>query len=523
MFWLTCLPLVAQHIPLTQYENAPFMYNPAHMNLRGEASLGVQYRHQPMFVGLNFQAFALSGEYSFWDRNRINKSTKDIKPTRYHEYVQGGFGFTILGEKQGNLLNTNGLFLRYNHILRAGKGRISLAPQVAFLQNSVQLQNVITDNQISTDFLETNSTTNENFANFQKGYASVGMGALWFLPDEGLGMRGFLGISAFHLNRPVLSSLDNGESRLPILGSLQAGYRFDLTEKWGLMPHVRLLSENTKMQTLVGLKGLYNLPTHRTLHAEVAYNTRQNLTFGAGIRQASWQARLTYDIPLGVGLQREYLSSQGAWELALAYHIQRKFKQPKPKQEPIKDTLTPYLAKMKVKKDSTEKALAQLKILEEATKEKQKADSVANAQVASLIKTKLEPIKDTTQLTTQTAKIDSVDIFTDLDTDILYFGLGNNTLTPISLQILERNLELLQKNPNLRANLIGHTCNTGTPDKNVILSKERAEKVKAILVGKGIDASRIKAIGMGDKEPVIDHNTDKNRQQNRRVEIILDE
>ncbi len=67
----------------------------------------------------------------------------------------------------------------------------------------------------------------------------------------------------------------------------------------------------------------------------------------------------------------------------------------------------------------------------------------------------------------------------------------------------------------------GHTDNAGQAEQNRKLSQKRAEAVVKYLVGKGIDAGRLVAKGYGPDKPIADNKTAKGRQQNRRVEFII--
>ncbi len=102
----------------------------------------------------------------------------------------------------------------------------------------------------------------------------------------------------------------------------------------------------------------------------------------------------------------------------------------------------------------------------------------------------------------------------------LEFDLGKATIRPTSYESLNKVAALLiEKNFSLK--LAGHTDNTGSMQTNLRLSKERAESVKAYLVSKGANASRIEATGYGPNQPIATNATAEGRQQNRRVEFTL--
>jgi OmpA-OmpF porin, OOP family len=65
----------------------------------------------------------------------------------------------------------------------------------------------------------------------------------------------------------------------------------------------------------------------------------------------------------------------------------------------------------------------------------------------------------------------------------------------------------------------GHTDSKGADAYNQKLSVKRAESVKAFLVSKGIDTSKVFTEGKGETQPVADNKTDEGRQKNRRVDV----
>ena len=69
--------------------------------------------------------------------------------------------------------------------------------------------------------------------------------------------------------------------------------------------------------------------------------------------------------------------------------------------------------------------------------------------------------------------------------------------------------------------IAGHTDNAGAAAQNKALSQKRAEAVKTYLVGKGVEADRLKPVGYGQEKPIGDNAKPEGKQQNRRVEFNI--
>jgi outer membrane protein OmpA-like peptidoglycan-associated protein len=106
--------------------------------------------------------------------------------------------------------------------------------------------------------------------------------------------------------------------------------------------------------------------------------------------------------------------------------------------------------------------------------------------------------------------------------DVL-FETGNAELKPGAVLDLDRLAGFLQRYPERRAVIEGHTDSVGGEDYNQGLSQRRAEAVRAYLLRKGVAAARVTATGMGESAPVASNDNAAGRQQNRRVEIIVDD
>jgi len=104
---------------------------------------------------------------------------------------------------------------------------------------------------------------------------------------------------------------------------------------------------------------------------------------------------------------------------------------------------------------------------------------------------------------------------------VIYFKRNSNDLPDRAYDMLDRIADFMVHNPETNININGYTDSIGSYSYNVSVSQFRANMVKGYLVGKGVEPIKIKALGLGPKNPIASNETDKGRQMNRRVEIEL--
>ena len=100
------------------------------------------------------------------------------------------------------------------------------------------------------------------------------------------------------------------------------------------------------------------------------------------------------------------------------------------------------------------------------------------------------------------------------------FDVGKSTIKPESMGEINRIVQLMTENPDLKFSVEGHTDSTGNPTSNQTLSEQRSQAIVAKLVELGIAQDRLTAVGKGQNSPIADNNTDEGRAKNRRVEFV---
>jgi outer membrane protein OmpA-like peptidoglycan-associated protein len=101
------------------------------------------------------------------------------------------------------------------------------------------------------------------------------------------------------------------------------------------------------------------------------------------------------------------------------------------------------------------------------------------------------------------------------------FGFDTAYIQPVSAGTLEAVAGGLKLRPDVRVAVEGHTDSVGSESYNQDLSRRRAESVKRILVGYGVEAERLEATGLGETNSIASDDTAEGRTLNRRVELVL--
>ena len=102
------------------------------------------------------------------------------------------------------------------------------------------------------------------------------------------------------------------------------------------------------------------------------------------------------------------------------------------------------------------------------------------------------------------------------------FATGRADLNAGGTDSLNKLVAFLNQYPDRNIMIEGHTDNVGSDASNLALSERRAGSVHTYLLQQGVGSQRISSSGLGESQPIADNDTDAGRQQNRRVEVIID-
>lgn len=109
----------------------------------------------------------------------------------------------------------------------------------------------------------------------------------------------------------------------------------------------------------------------------------------------------------------------------------------------------------------------------------------------------------------------------DLAMRAIRFETGKATLLSSSYRVLDQIATILNRYPDYRVSIAGHTDSVGSAESNLTLSEERAKSCYNYLLTRGFNPDRMSFIGYGETQPISSNRTREGRRLNRRVEFNM--
>lgn len=101
------------------------------------------------------------------------------------------------------------------------------------------------------------------------------------------------------------------------------------------------------------------------------------------------------------------------------------------------------------------------------------------------------------------------------------FNTGDAIITADSKPLLGQLADVANRCKAFNIEIAGHTDTVGDPAMNKALSQSRADAVRAYLVGKGVPAGQLTAIGYGAERPAVATGNEVAMAANRRIEFTV--
>lgn len=109
----------------------------------------------------------------------------------------------------------------------------------------------------------------------------------------------------------------------------------------------------------------------------------------------------------------------------------------------------------------------------------------------------------------------------EFETSDIHFDYDSSAILDSEIADLEKKAEWLKNNPDIPVTIEGHCDERGTTEYNLALGDRRAARIKAFLVGLGIDAARLTTLSYGEEKPVDKGYNEAAWARNRRVHFDI--
>ncbi len=103
----------------------------------------------------------------------------------------------------------------------------------------------------------------------------------------------------------------------------------------------------------------------------------------------------------------------------------------------------------------------------------------------------------------------------------LSFTEGSAMLNADGRAYLDNVAILLKEHPEMKILIYGHSCDLGSKQTNLRISKQRAETVRYYLTINGVPQNQIQSEGIADMQQLVPNTSEKNRLKNRRVSFVI--
>ncbi len=118
-------------------------------------------------------------------------------------------------------------------------------------------------------------------------------------------------------------------------------------------------------------------------------------------------------------------------------------------------------------------------------------------------------------------KAEKLELGREYELNDINFATNSYELDEVARNVIDEFILYLEENPELKADIQGHTDNVGMPADNMVLSQNRAKTVYEYALDYGVSPNRISYHGYGETRPVATNDTEEGRAENRRTVFVI--
>ncbi|HYG04521.1 MAG TPA: PorP/SprF family type IX secretion system membrane protein [Chryseosolibacter sp.] len=485
----------AQYFQFSQINFTPQRISPAHVAGTDNAVASAISRSQQTAGGFNLHSNMLSLSYPLISKKGIR---------------WGGFGLSIMDDRAGysGIYKTQEIGLSYaTHIALSKTEGLSMGVKAMNVRRQVDLRGLFTGAQyIDGRGFDEGTATGEPFANlvrtslytFSAGFNYKKVG------NKGQPVR-YASMSFFDFNKVI--DQQDFTSQLSSTMVMAAGIEAATFGKIHVLPEILYTRSSATHAITLGVVNSYIIDENKREILErvdfiTKYAFNRSIVVGLQFHKRNVSYGVSYDVPTG----RENVANLGAFEVGIELRKLVRKSRYGGRQKRTNDTEAKPEKKRPVSKSAPPDRVDQMP---------EKNEGAQHEDLKERFRTKMDSINAHV-----TPGNISHERFTILEATLRFeFNFNSSDLKDEFSSYFDELADALIENPDLLVQLIGHTDNVGSVAFNQKLSESRAAAARDELILRGVSASRIISEGKGMTQPLNSNKTERERAENRRVEL----
>lgn len=253
----------------------------------GDYRVGAVYRSQWFSVPVSYSTFGLSGE-------------KRIKPRQFEKDMLGA-GLMINSDRAGDArYGTTQVYASGSYIFLGKRDSsliITLGANVGWCHVGFDYNKMTFDNQYDGFTYNKGISSGEQFTWTSLNFADVGLGSvIQYIHREK--HRFSYGIGLQHLSTPVISYLNNNQSRLDLKWTNCLSYNTPISERTDIIAEALFTKQGKNYELIphTSLKYYFDREDNKAVLAGLCLRARDAVIFRMGYTNQTMQSGISYDI-----------------------------------------------------------------------------------------------------------------------------------------------------------------------------------------------------------------------------------